>query len=81
MRTAVIIVPLLGCTWVFGLLAVNQETAVFAWIFTILNSLQVLYLRFKIFQMLKYFYHQGFGILCLYVLKNEKVSVRIQSCY
>ena len=41
LKAAVIIVPILGCTWVFGLLAINEDTVVFAWIFTILNSLQV----------------------------------------
>ena len=40
-KAAAIILPLLGCTWVFGLLAVNEDTIAFAWIFTILNSLQV----------------------------------------
>jgi len=35
------LMPLLGVTWVIGLLAVNNHTLVFAWIFTILNSLQV----------------------------------------
>ena len=38
---SVILLPLLGLTWVFGLLAVNEETKVFAWLFTIFNSLQV----------------------------------------
>ena len=42
MKATVILLPLLGITWVFGLLAVNQESSVFAWIFTILNSLQVI---------------------------------------
>ena len=36
-----VLLPLLGLTWVFGLLSVNQETSFFAWIFTVLNSLQV----------------------------------------
>jgi len=40
-KAAVILLPLLGLTWVFGLLAVNEDTVAFAWIFTILNSLQV----------------------------------------
>ena len=44
MKAAAIILPVLGCTWVFGLLAVNEDTVVFAWIFTILNSLQVIML-------------------------------------
>ena len=41
LKATIILLPLLGITWVFGLLAVNQESSVFAWIFTILNSLQV----------------------------------------
>ena len=41
LKATVIVVPILGCTWVFGLLAVNKDAVVFAWIFTILNSLQV----------------------------------------
>ncbi len=38
-----VLLPLLGITWVVGVLAVSQNTTVFAWIFTILNSFQVLY--------------------------------------
>ena len=38
---AITLLPLFGLTWVFGLLAVNEDTVAFAWIFTILNSLQV----------------------------------------
>ena len=41
MKATIILLPLLGITWVFGILAVNQESSVFAWIFTVLNSLQV----------------------------------------
>ena len=33
--------PVLGVTWIIGLLAVNEHTEVFAWIFAVLNSLQV----------------------------------------
>ncbi|XP_065903420.1 uncharacterized protein [Dysidea avara] len=39
-KAAVLLLPLLGLTWLFGLLAVNEDTVVFAWLFTILNSLQ-----------------------------------------
>ena len=42
LKATIILLPLLGITWVFGLLAVNQESSVFAWIFTVLNSLQVI---------------------------------------
>ena len=35
------LLPVLGLTWIIGIIAVNNETQVFAWIFAILNSLQV----------------------------------------
>ena len=41
LKISVILLPLMGITWAFGVLAVDQESSVFAWIFTILNSLQV----------------------------------------
>ena len=41
MKATVVLLPLLGVTWVFGLLAVNRNLSIFAWIFTVLNSLQV----------------------------------------
>ena len=40
-KGTVVLLPLLGLTWLFGLLTVNEDTTVFAWIFTILNSFQV----------------------------------------
>jgi len=43
LKATIVLLPLLGLTWVFGLLAVNQNTIIFAWIFTILNSFQVLH--------------------------------------
>lgn len=39
-KASVILLPLLGLTWVLGLFAVNENTLVFAWLFTIFNSLQ-----------------------------------------
>lgn len=41
---SIVLLPLLGLTWVFGLLAVNNKLTVFIWIFTVLNSLQVIVL-------------------------------------
>lgn len=41
-KAAVILLPVFGLTWVFGLLAVSEDTVVFAWIFTVINSLQVI---------------------------------------
>ncbi|XP_051176110.1 latrophilin Cirl-like isoform X3 [Leptopilina boulardi] len=44
LRGAVVLVFLLGLTWTFGLLYLNQSTIVMAYIFTILNSLQGLFI-------------------------------------
>ena len=38
----IVLLPLLGLTWVFGILTVNANSTIFAWLFTIFNSLQVL---------------------------------------
>ena len=44
MKAVILLLPLLGLTWIIGILAVNEDTQVFAWIFAILNSLQVTYM-------------------------------------
>lgn len=41
MRAVVTLLPLLGLTWIFGVLTLNKNTTVFAWLFTLFNSLQV----------------------------------------
>ena len=41
----IVLLPLLGLTWVFGLLAINKDTIAFQYLFAILNSLQVRNLR------------------------------------
>lgn len=35
------LLPILGTSWVFGVLAVNSQAVVFQYAFTVLNSLQV----------------------------------------
>ena len=47
MKGAVFLLPLLGMTWIIGIFAINNETQVFAWIFAILNSLQVCMYKHK----------------------------------
>ncbi|XP_011503866.1 PREDICTED: latrophilin Cirl-like [Ceratosolen solmsi marchali] len=44
LRGAIMLVFLLGLTWTFGLLYLNQESIVMAYIFTTLNSLQGLFI-------------------------------------
>ena len=41
LKSTIILLPLLGITWIIGVLAINENTTVFAWLFTVLNSLQV----------------------------------------
>ena len=41
MKAVLILLPLLGATWLFGILTLNRNTTAFAWLFTIFNSLQV----------------------------------------
>lgn len=42
----VVLLPMLGLTWVLGLFAVNRNTTIFAWIFAVVNSLQGLFIFF-----------------------------------
>lgn len=35
------LLPILGTSWVFGMLAVNRQAVVFQYVFALLNSLQV----------------------------------------
>lgn len=44
MKGAVVLVVLLGLTWIFGFLYVNRDTLVMAYMFTIINSLQGLFI-------------------------------------
>ncbi|XP_048239944.1 adhesion G protein-coupled receptor B1-like isoform X2 [Haliotis rufescens] len=39
-RSLCVLMPVLGVTWVFGVLAINEETVVFQYLFGIFNSLQ-----------------------------------------
>ncbi|KXJ17951.1 Adhesion G-protein coupled receptor D1 [Exaiptasia diaphana] len=45
-KSCVVLFPLLGLTWLFGLLAVTNAGIVFQYIFTILNSFQVVKLTY-----------------------------------
>uniref|UniRef100_A0A0A9VTS3 Latrophilin Cirl n=3 Tax=Lygus hesperus TaxID=30085 RepID=A0A0A9VTS3_LYGHE len=44
LRSALVLVFLLGLTWLFGLLYLNEESVVMAYLFTTLNSLQGLFI-------------------------------------
>jgi hypothetical protein len=47
-RSTIILLPLLGLTWAFGLICVNDGLVVFQYLFTIFNSLQVLNTHFAV---------------------------------
>ncbi|XP_068722401.1 uncharacterized protein [Montipora capricornis] len=44
LKGMVVLLPLLGLTWVFGIMAINKDTIVFQYLFAILNSLQGLFI-------------------------------------
>ena len=44
----IFLLPILGLTWAFGVVAVNSATVVFQYIFTIFNSFQVSHFAFTL---------------------------------
>ena len=56
LKATILLLPLLGMTWIIGILAVSEETQVFAWIFAILNTLQVNNNYYYIYKLLSYMY-------------------------
>ena len=56
----------------FGILAINEDTVVFAWLFTVLNSLQV---QLVLCCTLILYRSQGLFILLFDVVKTEKVYI------
>ena len=42
LKVAIVVTPLLAVTWVVGVLAINEHTSAFVWMFAILSSIQVL---------------------------------------
>ena len=40
-KSAIVLLPLLGITWIFGVLTFNSETVAFQYLFATFNSLQV----------------------------------------
>ena len=49
-KAMIILMPILGLSWVFGILAVNEATIVFQYLFCIFNSLQVIFKKFTTFK-------------------------------
>ncbi|KAL3877079.1 hypothetical protein ACJMK2_034834 [Sinanodonta woodiana] len=43
-RSLCVLLPITGITWVFGILSVNEDLVVFQYLFTIINSLQGLFI-------------------------------------
>ncbi|XP_044180952.1 adhesion G-protein coupled receptor D1-like [Acropora millepora] len=72
-KACVVLSPLLGMTWVFGILSVTNASLVFQYIFTILNSLQVTYEL-----LLSVAFVAGFFIFLLHVLRNADVRAEFK---
>ena len=77
MKATLFLLPLLGVTWIIGILAVNNDTVAFAWIFAILNSLQVMKVCFY-----KYFQVPfNLGCLHIYIPSSKKQKGDADLCY
>ena len=70
-KAAIFVVPILGLTWLFGLLAIYDHKAVFAWVFTVLNSLQVQTYVLSIVMQCIYLHFNRVSLF--YVLRNDQV--------
>ena len=68
---AIILLPLLGVTWAMGLLAVNKNTSVFTWLFTLFNSLQVTHNVNAVRVGVKHIIFQT-GLVFLYISCDQK---------
>ena len=42
LKAMVILVPILGISWIFGIISINKEGVVYQYIFTVLSSTQVI---------------------------------------
>ncbi|KAK3738053.1 hypothetical protein QZH41_012932, partial [Actinostola sp. cb2023] len=74
-KSAIVLLPILGVAWVFGILAVNSQTVVFQYLFAIFNSLQVFILYYGhrlngLWQMLE---DWGFLIFIFHCVLNSEV--------
>ena len=75
-KAFVTLLPILGLTWVFGLLAVNNSSVVFEYLFAIFNSLQVSCPYIYIFITHELKCPCSFTVLCSIHNIWEMVSVR-----
>ena len=69
------LLPLLGGTWILGLLfLIDSDSVALAWIFTMVNSLQV-HKAFPCFMKFEYLiYMQGAAVFFFHVVRNKEVS-------
>ena len=73
----IVLLPLLGGTWILGLLfLIDNDSVALAWIFTIVNSLQVCICTVKSFLKGYFFvlYAQGAAMFFFYVVRNKEVN-------
>ena len=75
-KSTLILLPLLGVTWIIGVLAVNINTIVFAALFIIFNAFQVINSSINLGVCISSIltFSQGVFILVLHVLRNDVVS-------
>jgi len=67
MWNILVLCPILGITWVFGVLSVNNDLVAFQYIFAVANSLQVSVSFFQLMTSLRFFVQFWFWFDSFYV--------------
>ena len=79
------LLPLLGGTWILGLLfLIDNDSVALAWIFTIVNSLQVCICTVKLLLKSLFFFlvcTQGAAIFFFHVVRNKEVNADHDVCW
>ncbi|XP_078673389.1 adhesion G protein-coupled receptor L1-like [Branchiostoma floridae x Branchiostoma belcheri] len=82
-RVSLALVCILGLTWVFGVLYISSETLVFAYVFTVINSLQGLFIfifHCLLNEMVQDEIERRFGVRCpCWSKKKRQKTVKRQS--
>ncbi|EDV22271.1 uncharacterized protein TRIADDRAFT_59345 [Trichoplax adhaerens] len=77
LRASIALLPLLGITWIFGYVAIQNKTVVFSYIFVILNSLQGTFVFY--FHCLKYKGVKKFYKSCIIKCRNVFATTQTSS--
>ena len=84
-KATIILVPVMGFTWIIGLFAVGEEGVVFAYLFVIANVLQVRNMQVHIFMTIKYnivqYYPISYCTYTMYLCTYVRIYIHIPALW